>query len=71
MAHDSPNPAIQRTPATAADLFAAYEFPSLFRTKIPKSKNEDEEREFWAGHFPPDYFDLSKEGPMAMKILLH
>jgi len=25
--------------------------------KIPKFKNEDEEREFWAIHSPLDYFD--------------
>ena len=25
--------------------------------KIPKFKNEDEEREFWASHSPLDYFD--------------
>jgi len=28
--------------------------------KIPKFKNEDEEREFWATHSPLDYFDPSK-----------
>jgi len=27
--------------------------------KIPKFKNEDEEREFWANHSPLDYFDPS------------
>ena len=27
--------------------------------KIPKFKNEDEEREFWATHSPLDYFDSS------------
>jgi predicted DNA binding CopG/RHH family protein len=26
-------------------------------TKIPKFKNEDEERKFWATHSPLDYFD--------------
>ena len=26
--------------------------------KIPKFKNEDEEREFWATHSPLDYFDI-------------
>jgi predicted DNA binding CopG/RHH family protein len=26
---------------------------------IPKFKNEDEEREFWATHSPLDYFDTS------------
>ena len=25
--------------------------------RIPKFKNEDEEREFWASHSPLDYFD--------------
>ncbi|MEA3464139.1 MAG: BrnA antitoxin family protein [Patescibacteria group bacterium] len=28
--------------------------------KIPKFKNEDEEREFWAVHDVTDYFDMSK-----------
>ena len=28
--------------------------------KIPKFKNEDEEREFWATHSPLDYFDPGK-----------
>lgn len=27
---------------------------------IPKFKNEDEEREFWATHSPLDYFDTQK-----------
>lgn len=27
---------------------------------IPKFKNEDEEREFWATHDTTDYFDFSK-----------
>ena len=27
---------------------------------IPKFKNEDEEREFWATHSPLDYFDSKK-----------
>ena len=27
---------------------------------IPKFKNEDEEREFWATHSPLDYFDTRK-----------
>ena len=34
--------------------------------RIPKFKNEDEEREFWATHSPLDYFDLSK----AKKLVL-
>lgn len=29
------------------------------RTEIPKFKNEDEERKFWATHSPLDYFDSS------------
>jgi predicted DNA binding CopG/RHH family protein len=28
--------------------------------RIPKFKNEDEEREFWATHSPLDYFDAKK-----------
>ncbi len=28
--------------------------------KVPKFKNEDEEREFWATHDTTEYFDLSK-----------
>jgi predicted DNA binding CopG/RHH family protein len=28
--------------------------------RIPKFKNEDEEREFWATHSPIDYFDTKK-----------
>lgn len=28
--------------------------------KIPRFKNEDEEREFWAEHDVTDYFDMSK-----------
>jgi len=28
--------------------------------RIPKFKNEDEERQFWATHSPLDYFDMSK-----------
>jgi hypothetical protein len=27
------------------------------KNQIPKFKNEDEEREFWATHSPLDYFD--------------
>jgi predicted DNA binding CopG/RHH family protein len=30
------------------------------KTKIPKLKNEDEERKFWATHSPLDYFDSKK-----------
>jgi len=29
-------------------------------TRIPKFKNEDQEREFWATHSPLDYFDLKQ-----------
>jgi predicted DNA binding CopG/RHH family protein len=29
------------------------------RTNIPKFKNQDEERKFWATHSPLDYFDTS------------
>lgn len=28
--------------------------------KIPKFKNEDQERKFWATHDATDYFDMSK-----------
>jgi len=28
--------------------------------KIPKFKNEDQEREFWANHDATDYFDMSR-----------
>jgi len=35
------------------------------RAKIPKFKNEDEEREFWATHSPLDYFDSGS----ARKVL--
>jgi predicted DNA binding CopG/RHH family protein len=35
-------------------------------TKIPKFKNEDEERKFWATHSPLDYFDSST----ARRVLL-
>jgi len=30
------------------------------KRKIPKFKNEDKEREFWAIHSPLDYFDSKK-----------
>ncbi|OGK24966.1 hypothetical protein A3A46_00935 [Candidatus Roizmanbacteria bacterium RIFCSPLOWO2_01_FULL_37_13] len=33
---------------------------------IPKFKNEDEERDFWATHSTVDYFDFSK--PMYIKF---
>ena len=32
----------------------------IMNKKIPKFKNEDEEREFWATHSPLDYFDADK-----------
>lgn len=36
---------------------------------IPKFKNEDEEREFWATHSPLDYFDSEKlKGPSFPKL---
>ena len=28
--------------------------------RIPKFKNEEKEREFWATHSPLDYFDMSR-----------
>lgn len=30
------------------------------KTKVPRFKDEDQEREFWAMHSPLDYFDSSK-----------
>ncbi len=30
------------------------------KTKIPRFKNQDEEREFWAAHSPLDYFNSKK-----------
>ncbi|MBA7641785.1 hypothetical protein ES703_49470 [subsurface metagenome] len=36
---------------------------------IPKFKNEDEEREFWATHSPLDYFDVSKAKKVAFPNL--
>jgi len=36
---------------------------------IPKFKNEDEEREFWATHDLTDYFDLSKEVKLDLSKL--
>ncbi len=30
------------------------------KTKIPRFKTQDEEREFWATHSPLDYFDSKK-----------
>lgn len=37
--------------------------------KIPKFKNEDEERDFWATHSPLDYFDLSTARKMTFPNL--
>ncbi len=37
--------------------------------KIPKFKNEDEERDFWAEHSPLDYFDLSTARRMSFPNL--
>lgn len=36
---------------------------------IPKFKNEDEEREFWATHDVTDYFDMSKAEPVIFPNL--
>ena len=30
------------------------------KTKVPKFKDEDQEREFWATHSPLDYFDSNR-----------
>ena len=35
-------------------------FMKIIDKRIPKFKNEDEEREFWATHSPLDYFDSKK-----------
>jgi predicted DNA binding CopG/RHH family protein len=37
--------------------------------RIPKFKNEDEERRFWATHSPLDYFDISKARKAAFPNL--
>ena len=37
--------------------------------KLPKFKNEDEEREFWATHSPLDYFDKAKAGRVDLPNL--
>lgn len=37
--------------------------------KIPKFKNEDEERDFWATHSALDYFDLSTAKRMTFPNL--
>ena len=36
---------------------------------IPKFKNEDQEREFWATHDFTDYFDISKAEPVIFPNL--
>jgi len=37
--------------------------------RIPKFKNEDEEREFWATHSPLDYFDTKNLRKVAFPNL--
>ena len=37
--------------------------------KIPKFKNEDEEREFWATHDSTDYIDWSKGKKVVLSKL--
>ncbi len=37
--------------------------------KIPKFKNEDEERKFWATHDTTEYFDVSKAIPVVFPNL--
>ncbi|MBI5465543.1 BrnA antitoxin family protein [Candidatus Gottesmanbacteria bacterium] len=37
--------------------------------KIPKFKNEDEEREFWASHETTDYFDIKKSVSLDLSSL--
>jgi len=39
------------------------------RNKIPKFKNENEEREFWATHSPLDYFDTHPAGKIILPNL--
>jgi len=36
---------------------------------IPRFKNEDEERDFWAKHDSTDYFDISKAEPVIFPNL--
>ncbi|SPD73709.1 conserved hypothetical protein [uncultured Desulfobacterium sp.] len=38
-------------------------------SKIPKLKNEDEEREFWATHSPLDFFDSKESKPVLFPNL--
>jgi predicted DNA binding CopG/RHH family protein len=37
--------------------------------KLPKFKNEDEEREFWASHDSTEYVDWEKASPVVMPKL--
>ena len=37
--------------------------------RIPKFKNEDEERQFWATHSPLDYFDTTKAKNVVFRNL--
>jgi len=39
------------------------------KLKIPKFKNEDQEREFWATHDLTDYFDISRAEPVIFPNL--
>lgn len=39
------------------------------KKKIPKFKNEDEERDFWATHSSSDYIDWSDTGEVIMPKL--
>ena len=39
------------------------------KKKIPKFKNEDEERDFWATHCSVDYVDWSKAKKVALPKL--
>ena len=39
------------------------------KKRIPKFKNEDEEREFWAAHSALDYFDTSRAGKVTLPNL--
>ena len=39
------------------------------KKRIPKFKNEDEEREFWAAHDSTDYIDWSKSKKLVLSKL--
>lgn len=39
------------------------------RKSIPKFKNEDDEREFWATHSPLDFFDMTRARKVALPNL--